>query len=83
MHIKKNVFEQIINTVMNAMDKIKDDINARKDMFTHCKRRKLNVCVVEAGKGSQREVTPHAPYVLRKEQRKVVCEWKNSQRDMR
>jgi len=33
MHIKKNVFEQIINTMMNAKDKIKDDINARKHVY--------------------------------------------------
>ena len=49
MHIKKNVFEQIINTMMNAKDKIKDDINARKDMFTYCKCKKLKICVIEAG----------------------------------
>ena len=74
MRIEKNIFEQIINTVMNVKDKTKDNINARKDMFTHYKRRRLNVRV-EGGERSRREVMPEAPYVLRKEQRKVVCEW--------
>ena len=74
MHIEKNVFEQIINTVMNVKDKTKDDLNTRKDMFTHCRHGRLNVCVVQAGKGSHQKVMPKAPYVLRKEQKKGVCE---------
>ena len=53
MHIEKNVFEHIINTVMNAKSRTKDDLNARKDMVTHCKRRRLNVIVVDAGEGSR------------------------------
>jgi len=60
---------------MNVNDKTKDDLNARKDMLTHCKRRRLNVRVVEAGEGSCQGVMPQAPYVLKKEHRKVVCEW--------
>jgi len=43
IHIKKNIFEQMINIVMNMKVKTKDDINARKDMATHCKRRRLDV----------------------------------------
>jgi len=58
MHIEKNVFDQIINTVMNAKYKTIDDLNARKDMLTHCKRRRLNVRVVKASEGSHREVIP-------------------------
>jgi len=64
MHIKKNVFDQIINTVMNVKDKTKDDLNVRKDMLTHYKRRRINVRVVEVGEKSQREVMPQVPYVL-------------------
>jgi len=64
MHTEKNIFEQIINTVMNVKDKTKDDLNAKKDMLTHCKRRRVNVCVVEAGEESRQEVMPQAPYVL-------------------
>jgi len=63
MHIEKNVFEQIINTVMNVKYKTTDDCNARKDMLTHYKRRRLNVRVVEAADGSHREVLPQASYV--------------------
>jgi len=60
---------------MNVKDKTKDDLNVRKDMVTHCKCRRLNVGIVEAGEGSHREVMPQAPYVLHKEHRKLVCEW--------
>jgi len=36
MHIEKNVFEQIVNTIMNVKGKYKDDINSRKDLATYC-----------------------------------------------
>ena len=75
MHIEKNVFEQIINTIMSVKGKSKDDINSRKDLAIHCKRRKLNLQVTDDSVGGRREVMPIAPYVLSKEQRKVLCEW--------
>ena len=75
MHIEKNVFEQVINTIMNVKGKSKDDINSRKDLAMHCKRRKLNIQISSIADGGQREVMPTAPYVLSKEQRKVLCEW--------
>ena len=75
MHIEKNVFEQIINTVLNVKDKTKDDLRAREDMRIHCKRRRLNVDVIADADGRRREVIPQAPYVLKREYRKVVCEW--------
>jgi len=75
MHIEKNVFEQILNTVMNVKDKTKDGLRARKDMSTHCKRRRLAVQVIDDGEGSVREVMPPGPYVLTKDQRKKVCKW--------
>ena len=74
MHIEKNVFEQIINTIMSVKGKSKDDINSRKDLAIHCKRRKLNLQVTDDSVGGRREVMPTAPYALSKEQRKVLCE---------
>ena len=52
------MFEQIITTVMNVKYKTTDDLNVRKDMLMHCKRRRLDVRIVEAGEGGQREVMP-------------------------
>ena len=75
MHIEKNVFEQIVNTIMNVKGKSKDDINSRKDLATHCKRRRLHVQITDGGNGDRRELMPPAPYVLSKEQRKVLCDW--------
>jgi len=75
MHIETNVFEQIINTIMNVKGKSKDDINSRKDLATHCKRRRLHVQVTDDSDGHRREVMPPAAYVLNKEQRKVLCDW--------
>ena len=60
---------------MNVKDKTKDDIWARKDLSTHCKRKRVNVQVVDEGDGSVREVVPPAPYVLTKAQRRMLCEW--------
>ena len=74
MHIEKNVFEQIINTVMNVKGKTKDDLRSRKDMCTHCKRRRLNAQAVEVCEGSVCEVMLLPPYVLSKDQRKVLCD---------
>jgi len=61
MHIEKNIFEQITNTIISVKGK--------------CKRRKLNLQVTNDNVGGRREVMPTAPYVLSKEQRKVLCEW--------
>jgi len=75
MHIDKNVFEKVINTIMNVKGKSKDDINSRKDIAMHYKRRKLNIQICSVADRGQREVMPTAPYVLNKEQRKVLCDW--------
>ena len=75
MHIEKNEFEQIVNTIMNVKGKSKDDINSKKDLATHCKRRRLHVQITDGGNGDRREVMPPAPYVLTKEQRKVLFNW--------
>ena len=67
MHIEKNVFEQVINTIMNVKGKSKDDINSRNDLSMHCKQQKHNIQICSVANGGQREVMPAAPYVLRKE----------------
>ncbi|KAL0355386.1 UNVERIFIED_CONTAM: hypothetical protein Sradi_3985500 [Sesamum radiatum] len=38
MHIEKNVFDNIFNTVMNINGEIKDTLNARKDVGIICNR---------------------------------------------
>jgi len=66
---------------MNVKGKSKDDINSRKDLAMHYKRRKLNIPISSIADGGQREVMLTAPYVLSKEQRKAfgwICELKFS-----
>ncbi|KAL0462349.1 UNVERIFIED_CONTAM: hypothetical protein Slati_0122500 [Sesamum latifolium] len=43
MHIEKNVFDNIFNTVMDINGKTKDNLNARKDLKNICNRPKLEV----------------------------------------
>ena len=70
MHIEKNVFDNVFNTVMNVKGKTKDNIKARKDLAIICDRRGLAVDLEET-----RSVIPKALYCLTKEQRKVICDW--------
>ncbi|KAL0434385.1 UNVERIFIED_CONTAM: hypothetical protein Slati_2772800 [Sesamum latifolium] len=43
MHIEKNVFNNIFNTVMDIKGKTKDNLNARKDLKNICNRPELEV----------------------------------------
>lgn len=43
MHIEKNFFDNIINTVMNVKDKSKDTVKARLDIAIFCNRKDLHV----------------------------------------
>ncbi|XP_074577237.1 uncharacterized protein LOC141833653 [Curcuma longa] len=72
MHIEKNVFDNLINTVMDIPGKTKDNLNARKDMRLICKRPSLDVD--ENSRGPK----PKAIYTLNREQRRIVCEWLKS-----
>ena len=41
MHIEKNVFENIFNTVMNMDGKTKDNVKSREDLKEFCCRPEL------------------------------------------
>jgi hypothetical protein len=41
MHIEKNFFDNIFNTVMNVKGRTKDNEKARKDLALICKRNDL------------------------------------------
>ena len=68
MHIEKNVFENLFNTVMNIEGKTKDNAKARADMMEICRRPELEQSVL-TGK------FPKAFYSLDKPQRQLLCEW--------
>ena len=61
MHIIKNMFENIFNTVMDVKGKTKDNIKARLDVALFCNRKNMElVC------DGSRVVKPRASFVLEK-----------------
>ncbi|KAL0313342.1 UNVERIFIED_CONTAM: hypothetical protein Sradi_5733500 [Sesamum radiatum] len=74
MHIEKNVFDNIFNTVMDIKGKTKDNLNTRKDLKNICNRPELEV------DERRPNAMPKAAYTLTKEQKKKICEWVRSLR---
>ncbi|XP_058002287.1 uncharacterized protein LOC131179456 [Hevea brasiliensis] len=68
MHIEKNVFENIFNTVMNVEGKTKDNVKSREDLKEFCHRPELERDMA-TGK------YPKACYTLDKQSKAVLCEW--------
>jgi hypothetical protein len=61
MHIEKNVFENIFNTVMDVKEKTKDNIKSRLDVALFCNRKNMElVC------DGSRVAKPRANFVLEK-----------------
>lgn len=71
MHIEKNVFDNIFNTVMDVKGKTKDNEKARKDLELYCKRRDLELKPQPNGK----LLKPKAIYSLTAQEAKLVCKW--------
>jgi len=75
MHIEKNVFENIFNTVMDVKGKTNDNIKARLDLalFCNCKNIEL-VC------DGSRVAKSRASFVLEKNTQLLVYKWLKSLR---
>lgn len=71
MHVEKNFFDQLMNTIMDVKGQTCDTVGARKDMARVCKRQMLELTYDEHGNHSM----PRAPFTLDKSQKKVLCEW--------
>ncbi|KAL0297752.1 UNVERIFIED_CONTAM: hypothetical protein Sradi_6827300 [Sesamum radiatum] len=69
MHIEKNVFDNIFNTVMDIEGKTKDNQNAHKDLKNICNGPELEV------DERRSNATPKVAFTLTKEQKKKICEW--------
>ncbi|KAL0355743.1 UNVERIFIED_CONTAM: hypothetical protein Sradi_4021200, partial [Sesamum radiatum] len=74
MHIEKNVFDDIFNTVMDVKDKTKDNIKTRKDLELYCSRPEMHLFEGANGKVYK----PKASYTLSKTQKKEMCSWAKS-----
>ena len=75
MHIKKNVFENIFNTVMDVKGKTKDNIKARLDIALYCNRKNMELVYDES-----RVAKPRASFVLEKNAQLLVYKWLKSLR---
>jgi len=71
MHIEKNLFDNIFNTVMNVTGKTKDNEKARRDLGLYCKRKDLELKVQDNGK----IIKSKANYTLTTNEAKSVCRW--------
>jgi Transposase family tnp2/Domain of unknown function (DUF4218)/Transposase-associated domain len=71
MHIERNVFCNILYTVMDTKGKTKDTVNARLDVEAICRRPALHL--VDSGTG--RISKPRAPYTFNKEQNLELLQW--------
>ena len=68
MHIEKNMFDNIFNTVMDVKDKTKDNTKAREDLSVYCNRPELELKKIGNGKA----IKPKACYTLIKDQKRMV-----------
>jgi hypothetical protein len=75
VHIEKNVFENIFNTVMDVKGKIKDNIKARLDLTLFCNYKNMElVCDLS------RVAKPRVSFVLEKNAQLLVYKWLKSLR---
>ncbi|KAK4403216.1 hypothetical protein Sango_1062300 [Sesamum angolense] len=69
MHIEKNVFDNIFNTVMDIKNKKNNNPSQRKDLKIICNQSELEV------DERRPNVMPKVVYTLTKEQKRRICEW--------
>ena len=68
MHIEKNVFDNIFNTVANIPGKSKDNLKARLDLRDVCKRPELEPDMTNSR-------YPKAKYTLSREEKRILFDW--------
>lgn len=71
MHIEKNFFDNIFNTVMNVSGKTKDNDKARKDLAIYCDRPHALLIDLPNGKTFK----PKASYALNPNEVSAVYKW--------
>ncbi|CAM8999975.1 unnamed protein product [Rhodiola kirilowii] len=71
MHIEKNVFENVFNTVMNVKGKTKDNgVRCRQDIANYCRRPELELRLMRG-----RFVANKATYTLSSDEQTAVLQW--------
>ncbi|WMV07906.1 hypothetical protein MTR67_001291 [Solanum verrucosum] len=74
MHIEKNYFDNLFNTVMDVIGKTKDNVKARLDLPEHCRRPELRL----QESANNKLLKPKASYSFTMEQKRKICEWVES-----
>jgi hypothetical protein len=72
MHIEKNVAEALWATIMDILDKSKDNVKARVDLEALCDRPNQEMKLPSGGNTWRR---PKADYVMSRAPRKEVLQW--------
>jgi len=75
MHIEKNMFENIFNTVMDVKGKTKDNIKARLDIALYCNRKNMELVYDES-----RVAKLRASFMLEKNTQLLLYKWLKSLR---
>ncbi|XP_040990902.1 uncharacterized protein LOC121238122 [Juglans microcarpa x Juglans regia] len=70
MHIEKNIFDNVLGTLINIQGKTKDNINARRDFAELGIRKELHL-----KEDGDRVVIPHAYFMLHGNEWKEFCAW--------
>lgn len=73
MHIEKNLFHNLFNTIMNIDGKKKDNVKTIEDVKNICRELKF-------ARNPKTGKFPKACYALDKDGKKAVCEWLQSLR---
>ena len=71
MHFEKNIFKNIVNTIMDVHGKTKDNAKSKMDVAKVCDRLELHLHPGPSGK----PVKPKAKFVVPMDKRKELCEW--------
>ncbi|XP_049368611.1 uncharacterized protein LOC125833494 [Solanum verrucosum] len=74
MHIEKNYFDNLFNTVMDVTGKTKDNVKARLDLPEHCRRSELHL----QESANNKLLKPKASYSFTMEHKRKICEWVES-----
>ena len=74
MHIEKNYFDNLFNTVMDMSSKTKDNVKARLDFPKHRRRPELHL----QESANNKLLKPKASYSFTMEQKRKICEWVES-----
>ena len=71
MHIEKNYFDNLFNTVMDVKGKTKDNPKARMDIKEYCRRKELWLQELQNGK----IVKPKASFSFTLDEKREIIKW--------